>query len=97
MRRAALVSLLFLTANPPSPSSRARPGPARGDPDERPQHRPEQEREIGAIVSARIRTRYGVVQDPAVHRYVALVGTVAAQASAKPGLAWQFIVLDTTG
>ena len=58
---------------------------------------PEQERQIGATVSERIRQRYGVVQDPAVHRYVALVGTALAQSSAKPALAWQFIVLDTDG
>ena len=36
----------------------------------------EDEQSIGAGVSERVRTRYGVVQDPAVHRYVALVGTV---------------------
>jgi len=53
------------------------------------------ERNIGVAVSERIRTRYGVVQDVAIHRYVGLVGTVLASASARPGLAWQFIVLDT--
>jgi predicted Zn-dependent protease len=57
----------------------------------------EQEREIGATVSQRIRERYGVVQDKAVHRYVALVGHALAQSSEKPALAWQFIVLDTDG
>jgi len=98
MRRAALVSLLFLTANPafaqfPGADRVLRGAILMSDLN----IGPEQEREMGAIVSARIRTRYGVVQDPAVHRYVALVGTVAAQASAKPGLAWQFIVLDTDG
>jgi hypothetical protein len=57
----------------------------------------EQEQEIGAEVSRRIRDRYGVVQDVAVTRYVSLVGTVLAQASSRPNLAWKFIVLDTDG
>lgn len=54
----------------------------------------EEEQQLGAAVSQRIRERYGVVQDPAVHRYVSLVGTVLAQASSRPGLPWTFIVLD---
>jgi predicted Zn-dependent protease len=54
-----------------------------------------EEQELGAAVSQRMRERYGVVQDPAVHRYVALVGGVLAQASSKPNLPWSFIVLDT--
>jgi beta-barrel assembly-enhancing protease len=57
----------------------------------------EDEIAIGAAVSQRVRTRYGVVQDAAVHRYVALVGTVLAQAGTRPGLPWTFIVLDTDG
>lgn len=54
-----------------------------------------EEAQLGAEVSTRIRARYGVVQDQAVHRYVTLVGTALAQASSKPALAWKFIVLDT--
>jgi predicted Zn-dependent protease len=54
-----------------------------------------EEAQLGAEVSTRIRARYGVVQDGAVHRSVALVGTALAQASSKPALAWKFIVLDT--
>jgi predicted Zn-dependent protease len=54
-----------------------------------------EEAQLGAEVSTRIRARYGVVQNQAVHRYVTLVGTALAQASSKPGLAWKFIVLDT--
>jgi len=54
-----------------------------------------EEAQLGAEVSQRIRARYGVVQNQAVHRYVALVGTALAQASSRPGLAWKFIVLDT--
>jgi beta-barrel assembly-enhancing protease len=57
----------------------------------------EDEAAIGAGVSERVRKRYGVVQDPAVHRYVTLVGTVLAQASTRPSLPWKFIVLDTDG
>ncbi len=56
-----------------------------------------EEAELGANVSARIRTRYGVVQDAAVHRYLALVGTALAQGSTRPALPWTFIVLDTDG
>jgi predicted Zn-dependent protease len=57
----------------------------------------EEEQQLGAAVSERIRTRYGVVQDAAVHRYVTLVGSVLAQASSRPGLTWHFLVLDTDG
>ncbi|MEI6667767.1 MAG: M48 family metalloprotease [Acidobacteriota bacterium] len=57
----------------------------------------EDEREIGAAVSEKVRARYGVVQDPAVHKYVALVGALVTQASTRPKLDWQFIVLDTDG
>lgn len=57
----------------------------------------EEEQQLGQAVSERIRERYGVVQDPAIHRYVTLVGSVLAQASTRPGLAWKFIVLDTDG
>lgn len=56
-----------------------------------------EETKLGEAVSERIRQRYGVVQDPAVHKYVTLVGGVLAQASSRPGLAWRFIVLDTDG
>ena len=55
----------------------------------------QEEQEIGADVSQRLRLRYGVVQDPAVTRYVTLVGTVIAQAGSRPDLPWRFIVLDT--
>ena len=56
-----------------------------------------EEQELGAAVSERIRTRYGVVQDAAVHRYLALVGTALAQGSTRPALPWTFVVLDTDG
>jgi Zn-dependent protease with chaperone function len=54
----------------------------------------EEEAKLGAAVSEKIRERYGVVQDPAVHKYVTLVGAVLAQASSRPNLPWTFIVLD---
>jgi beta-barrel assembly-enhancing protease len=57
----------------------------------------EEEHKIGESISAKIRLRFGVVQDPAVHKYVTLVGTVMAQQSERPALPWTFIVLDTDG
>jgi predicted Zn-dependent protease len=55
------------------------------------------EQQIGAGVSEKVRTRYGVAQDPAVHKYVSLVGLALAKASTRPNLPWTFIVLDTDG
>ena len=52
---------------------------------------------LGAAVSERVRQRYGVVQDKAVHRYVTLVGTLLVQRSSRPGLPFTFVVLDTDG
>lgn len=57
----------------------------------------EEEAKIGADVSAKLREKYGVVQDTAVHKYVSLVGTTLAHASSRPALHWTFIVLDTDG
>jgi predicted Zn-dependent protease len=54
-----------------------------------------EEQELGQSVSDKVRAKFGVVQDKAVHRYVALVGTLLTNASAKPRLPWTFIVLDT--
>ena len=56
-----------------------------------------EEQELGKQVSEKIRTRYGVVQDAAVHRYISLVGTALAQGSTRPSLPWTFVVLDTDG
>ena len=56
-----------------------------------------EEQQLGQQVSDKLRVRYGVVQDKAVHKYVTLVGTVLAQASSRPNLPWKFIVLDTDG
>jgi beta-barrel assembly-enhancing protease len=55
------------------------------------------ERKIGEVVSLKVREEFGVFQNDAVTKYVALVGTVLAQASERPNLKWEFIVLDTDG
>jgi predicted Zn-dependent protease len=57
----------------------------------------EDEQKIGAGVSEKIRERYGVVQDPAIHKYVELVGLTLTAHSSRPNLPWKFIVLDTDG
>ena len=54
-----------------------------------------EKQQLGAEVSANIRKKFGVAQDPAVHRYVTLVGAVLARVSKKPDYSWRFIVLDT--
>jgi hypothetical protein len=56
-----------------------------------------EERQIGEDVSEKIRQRFGVAQDPEVHKYVALVGMMVARASSRPDLDWTFVVLDTDG
>lgn len=57
----------------------------------------DEERTIGADVSLKVRTRFGVVQDPAVTKYVTLVGRTLAAQTERPNLKWEFIVLDTDG
>jgi beta-barrel assembly-enhancing protease len=57
----------------------------------------EEEIKLGASVSEKVRARYGVVQDKAVHRYVALVGALLVKKSTRPNLPFTFIVLDTDG
>ena len=52
---------------------------------------------LGSDISTKLRDKYGVVQDPAVHKYVTLVGAVLASASSRPNLKWTFVVLDTDG
>ena len=54
-----------------------------------------EKQQLGAEVSANIRKKFGVAQDPAVHRYVTLVGAVLARVGKKPDYPWRFIVLDT--
>lgn len=55
------------------------------------------ERALGESVSERVRKEFGVFQDRGVTKYVTLVGTVMTQASSRPDLKWEFIVLDTDG
>jgi predicted Zn-dependent protease len=57
----------------------------------------EEEQAIGVDVSTRVRQRFGVVQDAAIHKYVTLVGLTLAKQSERPNLPWTFIVLDTDG
>ena len=57
----------------------------------------EEEIKLGADVSLKVRTRFGVVQDAAVHQYVTLLGMAIAEQTERPKLPWQFIVLDTDG
>jgi predicted Zn-dependent protease len=56
-----------------------------------------EERQLGEQVSLKLRQHFGVFQDQDVTKYVSLVGTALAQASSRPKLDWQFIVLDTDG
>jgi predicted Zn-dependent protease len=56
-----------------------------------------EERQIGQQVSDKIVEEFGVYQDANVAKYVTLVGSVLAQSSSRPGLDWQFVVLDTDG
>ena len=57
----------------------------------------QEEVQLGANISERIRAKYGVVQDPAIHKYVTLAGMVLAKKSSRPNIPYQFIVLDTDG
>ena len=57
----------------------------------------QEEQELGAGISAMLREKYGVAQDRAVHKYVALTGSLLATESSRPSLKWTFIVLDTDG
>ena len=56
-----------------------------------------EERQLGEDISGKLRIRFGVVQNAAVHKYVTLVGTTVAKASDRPNLNWTFVVLDTDG
>ena len=56
-----------------------------------------EEHQIGQEVSDKMVETFGVYQDANVTKYVTLVGAVLAQASPRPGIDWQFVVLDTEG
>lgn len=55
----------------------------------------EQEVTIGRGIAAVVAGRYTVVRDPALTRYVNLVGTVLVSVAPRPGIAYRFAVLDT--
>lgn len=101
MTRTMLVALCLLTAAPawaaPDQFGRLRRAVEAVDKFRDVQVTDEEEQQLGEAVSARVRERYGVVQDQAVHRYVGLVGAVLAEASDRAKLPWRFIVLDTDG
>jgi predicted Zn-dependent protease len=56
-----------------------------------------EEKQIGQEVSDKMVEVFGVYQDANVTKYVTLVGAVLAQASTRPNVDWQFVVLDTEG
>jgi predicted Zn-dependent protease len=56
-----------------------------------------EELQIGKQVSDKMVEAFGVFQDAGVNKYVTLVGAVLAQASPRPQLPWQFVILDTEG
>src|ERR1700752_2710063 len=56
-----------------------------------------EEQKIGQQVSDKVVESFGVYQDENVTKYVTLVGAVLALQSTRPGLNWQFVVLDTEG
>src|SRR5688572_25657980 len=51
----------------------------------------QEEHDMGAAISARLREKYGVVQSVPVHKYVSLVGKSLTASSTRPGLTWTFI------
>ena len=56
---------------------------------------PAERTQLGQAISAKLRDRYGVVQDAKVTKYVSLVGLTVAKGTPQPELGWQFSVLDT--
>jgi predicted Zn-dependent protease len=93
----ALVAALFVAIATPAAAQLGRIGGAlkRAQQVQELRVTAEEERQLGEAVSAKVRTRYGVVQNDNVHRYVTLVGTVVAQAVGPADVPWTFIVLDT--
>lgn len=56
----------------------------------------EQEMYLGRSVSAKILTKYNLLNNPALHKYVNLVGTSVAMVSDRPDLPFHFAVLNTS-
>jgi predicted Zn-dependent protease len=102
MRKAALAIAVLLTASPafaqlPGGLGKLTKAKETADKVQGLKISEEDERKIGEQVSEKVRDTFGVYQDAAVTKYVTLVGTVLAQASSRPNLKWEFIVLDTEG
>jgi beta-barrel assembly-enhancing protease len=57
----------------------------------------EERRTLGQDISAKLREKYGVVQDRAVHKYVTLAGQTLAAQTKMADKPWTFVVLDTDG
>ncbi len=51
--------------------------------------------QIGRAAAARVAGRFGVDSDPALTRYITLIGTAVANASNRADLPYRFAVLDT--
>ena len=56
---------------------------------------PEEERQLGRVVAARVLGTYPLWDDPARTRYLNLVGRVVARQFGRPGTVWHFALLDT--
>jgi predicted Zn-dependent protease len=56
---------------------------------------PEEERQLGRVVAARVLGTYPLWDSPARTRYLNLVGQVVARQVGRPGTVWHFALLDT--
>jgi predicted Zn-dependent protease len=56
---------------------------------------PEEERQLGRVVAARVLGTYPLWEDSARTRYLNLVGQVVARQVGRPGTVWRFALLDT--
>ena len=59
------------------------------------QYTPEEERQIGRVVAARVLGTYPLWDNPARTRYLNLVGQTVARQVGRPGTIWRFALLDT--
>ena len=99
MKRAAFAVVLLLLAHSPASAQLGKLGNIAGKAGKISDLNmsEQEERELGERVSATVRTEFGVLQDAAVTKYVSLLGSLLARSSSRPGLKWEFIVLDTDG
>jgi predicted Zn-dependent protease len=54
-----------------------------------------QEVSVGRSEDTKIRSQYGIYDDPALQRYVSDIGQRLAKSSHRPGLEYQFVVVDS--